>query len=90
MLHIVRLSVLVGIYADLVAENARRGIRIAYTVLFAVTAVSMLALTENGILVARFRLDTVFIWGEFLLPVLLNLLPLTRARRTAPLRSRGK
>ena len=91
MLHIVRLSVLVGIYADLVAENARRGMRIAYSVLFAATAVSMLALTENSMLIARFRLDTVFIWVEFLLPVLLNLLPLIRTRRrTEPLRLRGK
>jgi len=90
-LHIIRLSVLIGIYADLVAENAKRETRIAYTVLFALSAVSMLALTENRLPVTRFRLDIIFIWIDFLLPVLMNLMPFIRIRRESSLlRSRGK
>lgn len=74
MLHILRLAVTVGIYADLAAENADSRARIAYTALFAVSAVSMLALTGTGVIGRRIRLDAVVLWADFLLPVGLNLI----------------
>lgn len=79
LLHFLRLAVLVGIYADLIAENPNPKIRTAYTAVFAVSVVAVLAASQNVEWIRRYRIDTAVLAADFLLPVVLNVASTVRA-----------
>lgn len=81
MLHIIRLFVLVGIYADLVTENQTPKLRTAFTVVFSVSVMMVFAFVWGGIFEKRFYLDAVFAGIDYLLPVVLNIIPLFYKKR---------
>lgn len=71
MLHIIRLSVLVGVYADLVVENENPKVRTGFTMVFAAAVISMFTVVA-GAGVRRNWLDIVIIAVDCLIPVILN------------------
>ena len=68
MLHIIRLSILVGIAVDSVSQASGTGVRTAYTAVLAVSVFAVLAASQSMDPVLRGRLGTAVLAADLLLP----------------------
>ena len=74
MLHILRLSVLIGICVDLIAENRHAGYRTVYTGIFSVSVMMALAELQGSKWIFLYQIDRVIAITELILPVAFNLI----------------